>query len=278
MDVQEPEDRLVQEPQQEDSTGQPQPEPDVNPIPDTPTGFVPEDSTEHVSDLEPQTEPAGQADSPRAETTMDQYEAVGAGDDAPVDEEFIALARRNKVIYCPTLFVYHGYQYALSNTWRATPAEERRADPEILAAMDDLNEIPADKLPARVAKAMSEAKAPTPPTVAMQNLRKLLDAGITVVMGTDAGNIGTLHGPSILREMRLMQDSGLTPLEVLRTATTNGARVLGQAGELGAIAPGRLVDLVVLDADPLVDSANLGSVHRVIKDGRVYDPEALLDF
>ena len=198
--------------------------------------------------------------------------------DAPVDEEFIALARRNKVIYCPTLFVYHGYQYALSNTWRATPAEERRADPEILAAMDDLNEIPADKLPARVAKAMSEAKAPTPPTVAMQNLRKLLDAGITVVMGTDAGNIGTLHGPSILREMRLMQDSGLTPLEVLRTATTNGARVLGQAGELGAIAPGRLADLVVLDADPLVDSANLGSVHRVIKDGRVYDPEALLDF
>ena len=124
---------------------------------------------------------------------------------------------------------------------------------------------------------MLDAKVPELPTVAMQNLRKLLDAGITIVMGTDAGNIGTLHGPSILREMRLMQESGLTPLEVLRTATTNGALVLGLEGETGVIAPDRLADLVVLDADPLVDTANLGSVYRVIKDGRVFEPAALMD-
>jgi imidazolonepropionase-like amidohydrolase len=197
--------------------------------------------------------------------------------DAPVDDEFIELARRNHVIYCPTLFVLKGYPLALSNLWRATPAEERRADPEILAAMDDLNEIPADKRPEPVSKAMLDAKVPEPPTVAMQNLRKLLDAGITIVMGTDAGNIGTLHGPSILREMQLMQESGLTPLEVLRAATTNGALVLGRPDDLGAIAPGRLANLVVLDADPLADSANLGSVYRVIKDGRMYDPQALMD-
>jgi len=96
-------------------------------------------------------------------------------------------------------------------------------------------------------------------------------------MGTDAGNIGTLHGPSILREMRLMQESGLTPLEVLRTATTNGALVLGRPDDLGAIAPGRLADLVVLDADPLADTGNLGRIHRVVKDGRIYDPEILID-
>jgi len=198
--------------------------------------------------------------------------------DEAVDDEFIALARRNNVIYCPTLFVVQGYSLALSNQWRATPVEKRRADPEILAAMDDLNEIPADKLPARVAKAMSEAKPPAPPAIGMQNLRKVLDAGITVVMGTDAGNIGTLHGPSILREMRLMQDSGLTPLEVLRTATTNGALVLGRPDDLGAIAPGRLADLVLLNADPLANTANLGRVYRVIKDGRVYNPDALMDF
>ena len=194
--------------------------------------------------------------------------------DAPVDEAFIALARRNKVIYCPTLFVVQGYQLALSNLWRATPAEERRADPEILAAMDDLNGIPADKRPERVARAMQAAKMPEPPMIGMQNLRKLQEAGITVVMGTDAGNIGTLHGPSILREMQLMQESGLTPLEVLRTATTNGALALGMPDDLGVIAPGRLADLVVLDADPLADTANLAHVHRVIKDGRVYDPDA----
>jgi len=197
--------------------------------------------------------------------------------DAPVDEEFIALARRNNVIYCPTFSVMQGYPLALSNLWRATPAEARRADPQILAAMDDLNDIPADKRPERVAKAMQDATLPPPPTIAMQNLRKLLDAGITVVMGTDAGNIGTLHGPSILREMRLMQDSGLTPLEVLRTATANGALALGRPEDLGKVAPGQLADLVVLDADPLADTGNLSQVYRVVKDGRVYDPQALMD-
>ena len=197
--------------------------------------------------------------------------------DAPVDEEFIALARRKKAIYCPTLFVMMGYPLALSNQWRATPAEENGADPQILTGMDDLNEIPAEKRPPLVAKLMQEAKPVATPAIGMENLRKLRDAGITIVMGTDAGNIGTLHGPSILREMRLMQDSGLTPLEVLKSATTNGAIALGKADELGMITPGRLADLVLLDADPLADTGNLGRIYRVIKDGRVYDPEILMD-
>jgi imidazolonepropionase-like amidohydrolase len=197
--------------------------------------------------------------------------------DAPVDAEFIALAKRNNAIYCPTIFVYSGYALALSNQWRATPEELRRADPEILAAMDDLNEIPRDQIPERVAKAMADAKPPAVQTIAMQNLKRLHAAGITIAMGTDAGNIGTLHGPSIHREMRIMQDAGLTPLEVLRSATTGGAQVLGLAGETGAIAEGRLADLVVLDADPLADVGNLARVHRVIKDGVVHDPEKLME-
>ncbi len=196
--------------------------------------------------------------------------------DAPVDDEFIALARRNKVIYCPTFFVMQGYPLALSNQWHATPEEQRRADPEILAAMDDLNDIPADKWPPLVAKLMAEAKPPAASTIAMENLGKLLEAGITVVMGTDAGNIGTLHGPSIYREMRLMQDAGLTPLQVLRSATTDGAKALGMEKDLGVIEPGRLADLVILDADPLADSGNLARIYRVIKDGRVYDPNELM--
>ena len=196
--------------------------------------------------------------------------------DQPVDDEFIALAKARNVIYCPTLFVTLGYPLALSNLWRATPEEVTRADPQILAAMDDLNEIPPDKLPERFVVLLKDAKPPALPTIAMQNLRKLLDAGITVVMGTDAGNIGTLHGPSILREMRLMQESGMTPLEVLRASTVNGAQVLGLQGKVGLVAPGMMADLVVLDADPLADTGNVGKVYRVIKNGVVYDPEALM--
>ena len=196
--------------------------------------------------------------------------------DQPVDDEFIALAKQNDVMYSPTLFVSQGYPLALSNQWRATPEELERADPEILAAMDDLNDMPTDKRPERVGKLMANPPAIAAPVVAMNNLRTLMDAGITVVMGTDAGNIGTLHGPSIHREMWLMVASGLTPLEVLRTATTNGAEVLGLEGEAGAISPGMIADLVILDADPLADIGNLARVHRTIRDGVVYDPEELM--
>lgn len=197
--------------------------------------------------------------------------------DQPVDDEFIALAQARNVVYCPTLFVTMGYPLALSNLWRATPEELTRADPQILAAMDDLNEIPPEKLPERFVALLKDAKPPAPPTIAMQNLRRVLDAGITVVMGTDAGNIGTLHGPSILREMRLMQDSGLTPLEVLRASTVYGAQLLGLQGKSGVVAPGMLADLVLLDADPLADTGNVGKVHRVIKNGVVYEPEKLME-
>ena len=197
--------------------------------------------------------------------------------DQPVDDEFIALAKARNVIYCPTLFVTMGYPLALTNLWRATPEELVRADPEILAAMDDFNETPPEKLPERLVALFKDAKPPAPPTIAMWNLRKVLDAGITVVMGTDAGNIGTLHGPSILREMRLMQDSGLTPLEVLRASTSNAAQLLGLQGKSGVVAPGMMADLVVLDADPLADTGNVGKVYRVIKNGVVYEPEKLME-
>ena len=197
--------------------------------------------------------------------------------DAPVDDEFIALAKKNRTILCPTLFVVDGYGFALSNTWKATDIEAARADPEILAAMDDLAGIPAEKLPPGVAGLMAKPQRLQSPEIMMNNLRRLLDAGVEVVMGTDAGNIGTLHGPSIHREMRMMVEAGLTPLEVLRSATVGGARAMGLEAQAGEVEAGRLADLVILDADPLADIGNLAKVHRTIKGGVIYDPEALME-
>ncbi len=197
--------------------------------------------------------------------------------DAPVDDEFIALLKERGALYCPTLFVVEGYPLALSGQWQATPEEKHGADPEILAAMDDLATMPAEKIPERVAKLMAEKKPVASPRIAMENLKRVQDAGITVVMGTDAGNIGTLHGPSIFREMRLMADSGLTPLEVLRSATFNAAKTMGLAGKTGEVEAGMLADLVILDADPLADVGNLARVYRTIKGGVVYDPQQLME-
>jgi imidazolonepropionase-like amidohydrolase len=201
---------------------------------------------------------------------------VHSVEDEPVDEEFLALAKRNRALYCPTLFVRLGYRYALSNTWQPTEAERRLADPQILAAMGDLARIPPEKRPERVVKAMANPAAPKVSAVELGNLRKVWDAGIPVVMGTDAGNIGTLHGPSVFREMQLMTEAGLTPLQVLRSATVNGAKAMRMDHDAGTLAPGKLADLVILDADPLADVQNLSRIHRVIKDGQLFAPEELM--
>ncbi|HEX5129496.1 MAG TPA: amidohydrolase family protein [Usitatibacter sp.] len=188
--------------------------------------------------------------------------------DAPVDDEFIALAKKRNAIYCPTIFVMSSYEMALSNQWVATDAEKRLADPEILDSMHDLDKIPKAKIPPRVAQLIEKHPAIRTAPAIPANLKKVWDAGITVAMGTDAGNIGTLHGPSVFREMELMVQAGLTPLQVLRSATVNGAKVMGLERNAGVIAPGRLADLVVLDADPLADIGNASRIHAVIKDGR----------
>jgi imidazolonepropionase-like amidohydrolase len=201
---------------------------------------------------------------------------VHSVEDRPVDEEFLALARSRNVLYCPTLFVMQGYRLALSNRWQPTEPEARLADPEVLAAMRDLDFIGRDELPSWVARLMDAGPRLGVSVIALENLRRVWDAGLPVVMGTDAGNIGTLHGPSVFREMELMLQAGLTPLQVLRAATTHGAKAMHLQGRLGAVAPGMLADLVILDADPLEDIANLSRIHRVIKEGSVFAPSELM--
>jgi imidazolonepropionase-like amidohydrolase len=196
--------------------------------------------------------------------------------DEPVDAEFLDLAKRNKALYCPTLWVISGYRYAFAGLWRPTQAEQRLADPQILAMMRDLERIAKEELPPRIVERMAEAKTPPPPTMMLRNLKSVHDAGVPVVMGTDAGNIGTLHGPSVFREMALMQEAGLTPLQVLRAATVNGARAARRESTVGTIAPGARADLVLLTADPTVDINNAARIYRVFRKGRMFDPDELI--
>lgn len=195
--------------------------------------------------------------------------------DLPVDPEFIGLAKKRNAIYVPTLFVREGYTLVLLGEWKPTPVEQRLADPQILKQMDALEKVPKDQLPTRAAT-LRKTGRPAPNTTDMKNLRPVWDAGITVAMGTDAGNVGTLHGPSVFREMQLMRDAGLTMPEILLSATVNGAKVMGMDKELGTVQPGMLADLIILNADPLQSVDNLSMVHRTIKNGVVYDPVKLI--
>jgi imidazolonepropionase-like amidohydrolase len=76
--------------------------------------------------------------------------------------------------------------------------------------------------------------------------------------------------------MQLMQRAGLTPLQVLRSATANGAQTLA-ASDVGVITPGKVADLVVLDADPLADVANLSHATAVFRNGREFSPARLMN-
>jgi imidazolonepropionase-like amidohydrolase len=195
--------------------------------------------------------------------------------DKPIDAEFIGLAKGRNAIYVPTLFVREGYLSVMLGEWKPTPAEQRLADPEILKQMGDLEKVPKEQLPTRIAQVREKGRQAAN-TQDMKNLRPVWDAGITVAMGTDAGNVGTLHGPSIFREMQLMRDAGLTMPEILLSATVNGAKVMGMERDLGTVQPGKLADLIILNADPLQSVDNLSKVHRTIKGGVVYDPAQLI--
>ena len=96
-------------------------------------------------------------------------------------------------------------------------------------------------------------------------------AGVGLLAGTDEPNPYCLAGFSLHDELGWMVKAGLTPVEALRTATTAPAKFLGKAGELGAIAPGKLADLVVLDADPRADIGNTRKIAAVVSRGAYYD-------
>jgi imidazolonepropionase-like amidohydrolase len=100
---------------------------------------------------------------------------------------------------------------------------------------------------------------------------RLHRAGIPVVAGTDQ----SVPGHSLHRELELYVRAGFSPLEALQAATIVPATAMKTASDSGTIEPGKLGDLIVLDANPLDDIHNTRRIYRVITGGRVFDPAPL---
>ncbi len=196
--------------------------------------------------------------------------------DEAVDEEFLALAREQGTIYTPTLIVGE-------NWWAMSEAAFKRQAP----VLDDPHGC-VD--PATRAKILSTPRYHDHPAVARlteervdarrqdlarqrrqmaDNLRRVHEAGITIAMGTDAGNPFTVHGPSVYAEMERMQEAGLEAADVLVMSTRNGARAMGRQQDIGTLEAGKVADFLVLTQDPLQDVAAFRSVTHVARSGRL---------
>ncbi|NVJ61570.1 MAG: amidohydrolase family protein [Gammaproteobacteria bacterium] len=102
--------------------------------------------------------------------------------------------------------------------------------------------------------------------IAMTNVKKLHQAGIRILAGTDAPNPGTAHGVSMHGELSLLVKSGLSPVDALKAAGINVHRSFS-IGERGHLKPGARADLVVLDKDPRTSIVNTQAISRIFKNG-----------
>jgi imidazolonepropionase-like amidohydrolase len=193
--------------------------------------------------------------------------------DQSVDQEFLDLARSAGAVYCPTLTVGRGYQRLFEGVLRhQAPAVDDPngcVDPETRAKVAETARVtpkPKDGITEEVLANVTKRYAERD-RIAAANLKRVLDAGIPIAMGTDAGNPLTLHGPSVYAEMEAMQAAGLTPMQVLVAATRGGALAMGRDKEIGTVEKGKLADLLVLEADPTADVTNLRKVAWVVRGG-----------
>ena len=104
----------------------------------------------------------------------------------------------------------------------------------------------------------------------------LHDRGVLITLGTDTMNPWMTPGVAAHRELELLVDAGLTPLEAITVATRNGARALGILDSVGTLEVGKSADLLVLSADPTASIGNTRSIELVVSQGRVLEPAALL--
>jgi len=202
--------------------------------------------------------------------------------DKPIDDAFVKLLKERHTILCPTLVVFERYGRTFSHQLNLTPEEKAWGNPEVIASLD-VTKIPQDKLPDRIKNALAkpdEALDRIKKTydVALPNLKTLEHAGITIAAGTDAGNIGTIHGPALFREFQLMKEAGLTPMQILQCATGNAAKLFGgdTGAHIGKVEKGYFADLVVLNSNPLDDIAHASDIHTVIKNGVIYPADSVL--
>lgn len=186
--------------------------------------------------------------------------------DMAVDDDLLELIKARDVCYIPTLtrevstFIYESEPEFFSD-----PFFRKEVDASII------NELLTPERQSRMANSASAAAYKAGLEVAMANLGVLSDEGVRIAMGTDSGPPARFQGYFSHMEMQMMVDAGMSPIEVIRSATSVAADCIN-AADVGTLEPGKWGDLIVLSENPLTDIANTKTVEGVwIAGNRVPD-------
>jgi len=200
------------------------------------------------------------------------WDAIYAGVDtlahpviqAPVSERYLNMMRVKRIPQVSTLTIGDGYGRLVEDpAFLDQPLYQATLPPDAIERLRTTTRIEWEER--RWTRWM---QVMTP--IAQENLRLLNEHGGVVVLGTDQS-----LGPAVHRELELLVAGGISPLDAIRMGTRNGAVFLGKESELGTIEVGKVADLVLLDADPLVDIDNTKKIHQVVKGGVVVDRSKL---
>ena len=182
--------------------------------------------------------------------------------DKPEVRDFIDFLKRHHTVLDPTVGIFEGL--FCGDPTAVTPGLEQiipRFPPQVRRVMrSGALEVPPDK---------KDAYREAFPAM-LRLLKALHDGGVTIIPGTDA-----LAGYTLHRELDLYVRAGIPAAEVLRMATLTSAEVMGVNKDRGAIAAGKLADLILIDGDPLKNMRDLDKITTVIKGGTLYDPAAI---
>lgn len=177
--------------------------------------------------------------------------------DRPVDANFIAALRERQTWYIPTLGLDEAsYLFAQRPELLSQPLLQHALQPALAKELSDSqwrSSVLADH------EALTTAEAAV--AINLHNVKTLYEAGIHIGFGTDSGASPLrIAGFAEHRELHLLTEAGLTPLQAITTATKNAAALLGLE-DRGVVAAGKLADLIVVDGNPAVD---IGAVDRIV--------------
>ena len=177
--------------------------------------------------------------------------------DKEADQEVIDLLKQKDICLCPTLTrEVSTYVYEAVPEFFSDPFFLRDADPQVLEQLKD----PARQAGIQKNKAAQQYKKAL--EMALANLKKLSDAGVRIAFGTDTGPPARFQGYFEHMEMQLMAQAGLTPEQIMRSATSEAARCLKLEG-VGTLEAGKWADFAVFGQNPLADIANSKSLESV---------------